>query len=165
MAGTFEDFLNQYKTTVTAENKAKIAAAQKAAAAAAKLVKFNSSDPVKKEKEQAAFLAAAEAASNLLGVSKRWSTGAASNAEAKKAFDAYTKAIAALKKLNPTRATAVEKSIAYVTPDTQGTLGRNYYTGKGTKANPFLQSGKPFTGTYNNRKYKNSVYFIKKRIT
>jgi hypothetical protein len=157
MASTFQDFLDQYKGTVTAENRAKIAAAQKAAAAAAKLVKFNSSDPVKKEKEQAAFLAAAEAASNLLGTSKRWSTGAASNAEAKKAFDAYTKSIAALRKLNPTRATAVEKSIAFVTPDTPGQLGGKYYTGKGTEANPFLQSGKPFTGEYNNRKYKNGI--------
>jgi hypothetical protein len=132
MASTFEDFLNQYKTTVTAAQKAKIAAAQKAAAAAAKLVKFNSSDPVKKEQEQAAFLAAAEAASNLLGTSNRYRTGAASKAEIKKVFDAYTKAIASLKKLNPTRATAVEKSILYITPDSQGPLGTNYYTGKGT---------------------------------
>ena len=101
MASTFQDFLDQYKGTVTAENKAKIAAAQKAAAAAAKLVKFNSSDPVKKEQEQAAFLVAAEAASNLLATSRRYRTGAASNAEAKKAFDAYTKSIAALRKLTP----------------------------------------------------------------
>ena len=36
-------------------------------------------------------------------------------------------------------------------------LSGGYYTGKGTKANPFLQSGKPFTGTYNNRKYKNGI--------
>jgi hypothetical protein len=36
-------------------------------------------------------------------------------------------------------------------------LGSNYYTGTGTKANPFLQSGKPFTGEYNNRKYKDGI--------
>ena len=101
MADKFQDFLDQYNTIVTAENAAKIAANQKAALAAAKLVKFNSSEPVKREKEQALFLAASEAASNLLGTSKRYRTGAASNAEIKKAFDVYTKAIAALKILNP----------------------------------------------------------------
>jgi len=41
--------------------------------------------------------------------------------------------------------------------DTPAPLGSSYYTGKGTKANPFLQSGKPFTGKYNNRKYKNGI--------
>ena len=157
MADKFQDFLDQYNTIVTAENAAKIAANQKAALAAAKLVKFNSSEPVKREKEQALFLAASEAASNLLGTSKRYRTGAASNAEIKKAFDVYTKAIAALKILNPKRATAVEKSILYVTPETSATLGSSYYTGKGIKDNPFLQSGKPFTGTYNNKKYKNGI--------
>jgi hypothetical protein len=40
---------------------------------------------------------------------------------------------------------------------TEGPLNSNYYTGKGTTANPFLQSGKPFTGTYNNRKYKDGI--------
>jgi len=157
MADKFQDFLDQYNTIVTAENAAKIAANQKAALAAAKLVKFNSSEPVKREEEQALFLAASEAASNLLGTSKRYRTGAASNAETKKAFDIYTKAIAALKILNPTRATAVEKSILYITPETSATLGSSYYTGKGIKDNPFLQSGKPFTGTYNNKKYKNGI--------
>lgn len=36
-------------------------------------------------------------------------------------------------------------------------LDRKFYTGRGTKENPFLQSGKPFTGTYNNRKYKDGI--------
>ena len=36
-------------------------------------------------------------------------------------------------------------------------LGNKYYTGRGTKENLFLQNGKPFTGTYNNRKYKNGI--------
>ena len=36
-------------------------------------------------------------------------------------------------------------------------LGKKFYTGRGTKENPFLQSGKPFTGTYNNRKYKDGI--------
>jgi hypothetical protein len=39
----------------------------------------------------------------------------------------------------------------------EGELGRNYYTGRGTKQNLFLQNGKPFTGTYNNRKYKDGI--------
>jgi hypothetical protein len=36
-------------------------------------------------------------------------------------------------------------------------LGNKYYTGRGTKQNLFLQNGKPFTGTYNNRKYKDGI--------
>jgi hypothetical protein len=39
----------------------------------------------------------------------------------------------------------------------QGELGRKFYTGRGTKQNLFLQNGKPFTGTYNNRKYKDGI--------
>jgi len=41
--------------------------------------------------------------------------------------------------------------------DAKGELGKKFYTGRGTKENPFLQSGKPFTGTYNNRKYKDGI--------
>jgi hypothetical protein len=41
--------------------------------------------------------------------------------------------------------------------DAKGELGSNYYTGRGTKQNLFLQNGKPFTGTYNNRKYKDGI--------
>jgi hypothetical protein len=41
--------------------------------------------------------------------------------------------------------------------DAEGALGKNYYTGRGTKQNLFLQNGKPFTGTYNNRKYKDGI--------
>jgi hypothetical protein len=39
----------------------------------------------------------------------------------------------------------------------QGELGKKFYTGRGTKQNLFLQNGKPFTGTYNNRKYKDGI--------
>jgi hypothetical protein len=39
----------------------------------------------------------------------------------------------------------------------KGALGKNFYTGRGTKQNLFLQNGKPFTGTYNNRKYKDGI--------
>jgi hypothetical protein len=39
----------------------------------------------------------------------------------------------------------------------KGELGKNFYTGGGTKQNLFLQNGKPFTGTYNNRKYKDGI--------
>lgn len=39
----------------------------------------------------------------------------------------------------------------------KGKLGKKFYTGRGTKENLFLQSGKPFTGTYNNRKYKDGI--------
>jgi hypothetical protein len=39
----------------------------------------------------------------------------------------------------------------------EGALGKNFYTGRGTKQNLFLQNGKPFTGTYNNRKYKDGI--------
>jgi hypothetical protein len=41
--------------------------------------------------------------------------------------------------------------------DAKGELGTKYYTGRGTKENLFLQNGKPFTGTYNNRKYKDGI--------
>jgi hypothetical protein len=41
--------------------------------------------------------------------------------------------------------------------DAKGELGTKYYTGRGTKQNLFLQNGKPFTGTYNNRKYKDGI--------
>lgn len=41
--------------------------------------------------------------------------------------------------------------------DAKGELGKKFYTGRGTKENLFLQSGKPFTGTYNNRKYKDGI--------
>jgi hypothetical protein len=55
-----------------------------------------------------------------------------------------------------------EDKLADATSDKEGVnakgeLGRNYYTGRGTKQNLFLQNGKPFTGTYNNRKYKDGI--------
>jgi hypothetical protein len=55
-----------------------------------------------------------------------------------------------------------ESKLADATSDKEGVnaegeLGRNYYTGRGTKQNLFLQNGKPFTGTYNNRKYKDGI--------
>jgi hypothetical protein len=44
--------------------------------------------------------------------------------------------------------------------DTQVPPGGNDYTGKGTKASPFLKSDKPFSGTYNNKKYKNGIEVV-----
>jgi len=43
------------------------------------------------------------------------------------------------------------------TSETKGEINSKYYTGRGTKQNLFLQNGKPFTGTYNNRKYKDGI--------
>jgi hypothetical protein len=44
--------------------------------------------------------------------------------------------------------------------DTQVPPNGNDYTGKGTKASPFLKSDKPFSGTYKNKEYKNGIEVV-----
>jgi hypothetical protein len=63
----------------------------------------------------------------------------------------------ALTKARNDRSNLVPKLGNLVEPETKAELAAKYYTGRGTKENPFLQSGKPFTGTYNNRKYKDGI--------
>lgn len=64
---------------------------------------------------------------------------------------------AALIKARNDRSNLVPKLGNLVQPETKAELGAKYYTGRGTKENLFLQNGKPFTGTYNNRKYKDGI--------
>jgi hypothetical protein len=63
----------------------------------------------------------------------------------------------ALTKARNDRSNLVPKLGNLVEPETKAELGAKYYTGRGTKQNLFLQNGKPFTGTYNNRKYKDGI--------
>lgn len=63
----------------------------------------------------------------------------------------------ALTKARNDRSNLVPKLGNLVEPETKAELGTKYYTGRGTKQNLFLQNGKPFTGTYNNRKYKDGI--------
>jgi hypothetical protein len=64
---------------------------------------------------------------------------------------------AALTKARNDRSKLVPNLGNLVEPETKAELSAKYYTGRGTKQNLFLQNGKPFTGTYNNRKYKNGI--------
>jgi hypothetical protein len=86
------------------------------------------------------------------------SRGSVSNKEAEEVFQTYQNTVQILKKLNPEKASAVDKVFKTTPkPETPAELGAKYYTGRGTKQNLFLQNGKPFTGTYNNRKYKDGI--------
>jgi hypothetical protein len=64
---------------------------------------------------------------------------------------------AALTKARNDKSNLVPKLGNLVKPETKAELSAKYYTGRGTKENLFLQNGKPFTGTYNNRKYKDGI--------
>jgi hypothetical protein len=64
---------------------------------------------------------------------------------------------AALTKARNDRSKLVPNLGNLVEPETKAELSAKYYTGRGTKQNLFLQNGKPFTGTYNNRKYKDGI--------
>jgi hypothetical protein len=64
---------------------------------------------------------------------------------------------AALTKARNDRSKLVPNLGNLVEPETKAELGAKYYTGRGTKQNLFLQNGKPFTGTYNNRTYKDGI--------
>ena len=64
---------------------------------------------------------------------------------------------AALTKARNDRSNLVPKLGNLVEPETKAEVSAKYYTGRGTKQNLFLQNGKPFTGTYNNRKYKDGI--------
>jgi hypothetical protein len=64
---------------------------------------------------------------------------------------------AALTKARNDRSNLVPKLGNLVEPETKAEVSAKYYTGRGTKQNLFLQNGKPFTGTYNNRKYEDGI--------
>jgi hypothetical protein len=154
---TFNDYLNDYKTTTSKETSAERTKRINQALAAAKASKSRAKTEQQKDAELKAFLDASTAASELLRVINGVQRGAVSKKEADAVFKTYQNTVQILKKLNPDKASAVDKAVRGTTPETKGELGTKYYTGRGTKENLFLQNGKPFTGTYNNRKYKDGI--------
>ena len=155
---TFNDYLNDYKTATAKESAAERAKRIQQELARAKKLKFAARNEQQKEAELNAFLNASTAASELLRVIGGVQRGSVSQKEAEAVFQTYQNTVQVLRKLNPEKASAVDKVFKKSpTPETQGELGTKYYTGRGTKENLFLQNGKPFTGTYNNRKYKDGI--------
>jgi len=155
---TFNDYLNDYKTATSKESAAARAKRIQEDLAKAKKLKFKAKNEQEKEAELQAFLNASTAASDLLRVISGIQKGSVSNKEAEEVFAKYQNTVQILKKLNPEKASAVDEVFkTSAKPETEAKLGAKYYTGRGTKENPFLQSGKPFTGTYNNRKYKDGI--------
>ena len=155
---TFNDYLNNYKTATSKESAAARAKRIQQDLAKAKKLKFKAKNEQEKEAELQAFLNASTAASDLLRVISGIQKGSVSNKEAEAVFATYQNTVQILKKLNPEKASAVDEVFKQpAKPETEAKLGTKYYTGRGTKENLFLQSGKPFTGTYNNRKYKDGI--------
>jgi hypothetical protein len=155
---TFNDYLNDYTTATAKESAAERAKRIQQELAKAKKLKFKAKNEQEKEAELQAFLNASTAASELLRVIAGVQRGSVSNKEAEKVFQTYQNTVQILKKLNPQKATAVDKVFKTTPkPETPAELGTKFYTGRGTKQNLFLQNGKPFTGTYNNRKYKDGI--------
>jgi hypothetical protein len=155
---TFNDYLNDYTTATAKESAAERAKRIQQDLAKAKKLKFKAKNEQEKEAELQAFLNASTAASELLRVIAGVQRGSVSNKEAEKVFQTYQNTVQILKKLNPQKATAVDKVFKTTPkPETPAELGTKFYTGRGTKQNLFLQNGKPFTGTYNNRKYKDGI--------
>lgn len=154
----FNDYLDNYKTATANESAAARSKRIQQDLARAKKLKFAAQGEQQKEAELNAFLNASTAASELLRVIAGVQRGSVSQKEAESVFDTYQNTVQVLRKLNPEKATAVDKVFRVsTTPETPAELGRNFYTGRGTKQNLFLQNGKPFTGTYNNRKYKDGI--------
>lgn len=154
---TFNDYVNDYKTTTSKETAAERTKRINQALAAAKATKSRAKTEQQKDAELKAFLDASAAASELLRVINGVQRGSVSQKEADAVFKTYQNTVQILKKLNPDKASAVDTAVRGTTPETKAPLGTKYYTGRGTKQNPFLQNGKPFTGTYNNRKYKDGI--------
>jgi hypothetical protein len=154
---TFNDYVNDYKTTTSKETAAERTKRINQALAAAKATKSRAKTQQQKDAELKAFLDASTAASELLRVINGVQRGAVSQKEADAVFKTYQNTVQILKKLNPDKASAVDTAVRGTTPETKAPLGTKYYTGRGTKENLFLQNGKPFTGTYNNRKYKDGI--------
>jgi hypothetical protein len=155
---TFNDYLNDYKTATSKESAAARAKRIQEELARARKLKFAARTEQQKEAELNAFVNASSAASELLRVIGGVQRGSVSQKEAEAVFQTYQNTVQVLRKLNPEKATAVDKVFKKSpTEETPGELGTKYYTGRGTKENLFLQNGKPFTGTYNNRKYKDGI--------
>lgn len=155
---TFNEYLNDYKAATAKESAAERAKRIQQELARAKKLKFAAKNEQEKEAELNAFINASSAASELLRVIGGVQRGSVSQKEAEAVFKTYQNTVQVLRKLNPEKASAVDKVFKKSpTTETPAELGKNYYTGRGTKQNLFLQNGKPFTGTYNNRKYKDGI--------
>ena len=155
---TFDDYVNDYKTATAKESAEARAKRVKEDLARAKKVKFAAKNNAEKDAELKAFLDASTAASELFRVIGGVQRGSVSKKEAEAVFNTYQNTVQILRKLNPQKASAVDKVFKVkAEPETPAELGTKYYTGRGTKENLFLQNGKPFTGTYNNRKYKDGI--------
>jgi len=155
---TFDDYVNDYRTATAKESAEARAKRVKEDLARAKKVKFAAKNNAEKEAELKAFLDASTAASELFRVIGGVQRGSVSKKEAEAVFSTYQNTVQILRKLNPQKASAVDKAFKVkAEPETPAELGNKYYTGRGTKENLFLQNGKPFTGTYNNRKYKDGI--------
>lgn len=155
---TFDDYVNDYKTATAKESAEARAKRVKEDLARAKKVKFAAKNNAEKDAELKAFLDASTAASELFRVIGGVQRGSVSKKEAEAVFQTYQNTVQILRKLNPQKASAVDKAFKVkAEPETPAELGTKYYTGRGTKENLFLQNGKPFTGTYNNRKYKDGI--------
>ena len=155
---TFDDYVNDYKTATAKESAEARAKRVKEDLARAKKVKFAAKNNAEKDAELKAFLDASTAASELFRVIGGVQRGSVSKKEAEAVFNTYQNTVQVLRKLNPQKASAVDKAFKVTAePETPAELGTKYYTGRGTKENLLLQNGKPFTGTYNNRKYKDGI--------
>jgi len=155
---TFNEYLNDYKAATAKESAAERAKRIQQDLARAKATKFRAKNEQEKEAELNAFINASAAASDLLRVIGGVQRGSVTQKEAEAVFKTYQNTVQILRKLNPEKASAVDKVFKKSpTPETPAELGNKYYTGRGTKQNPFLQNGKPFTGTYNNTKYKDGI--------